>query len=455
MKILGVGDVGRYVRELLEGDDLLADLWVTGEITNLSRSGAGHYYFALKDDQGQLRSVLFRGAALRCGAEPRAGDAVVAHGKVAFYEPNGTCELCVDLLYPSGVGAAQLRFEALRLKLEEEGLFAPERKRALPAFPRRIGLLTSEGGAVVHDVLTVLARRYPLAEVVFAHTAVQGGHAPAEIAAGLARLRAWRAEDGGELDVAIVGRGGGSPEELAAFNDEEVARAVFASPWPIVSAIGHETDFTICDFVADVRAPTPSAAAEMIAPDLQVLEQDVRELAAAAVAAIERELASARDEARRLHERLLLRAPLAQIAQRRQACSDEVERAANGLAHRLARHREQLAARRLQLAALSPTATLARGYGIVSLATDRLDQTGRAIRSTSELGPGQEIEIRLLDGAVDATTTGVRLDRSDSRTPSPPSAPAGRNGATSSAGKADGTDPPARQRTAGSRGGKR
>jgi exodeoxyribonuclease VII large subunit len=402
MQIFQVGEAASYVKELLEADLVLSDLWITGEVTNLTRSGKGHYYFALKDETSQLRSLLFRGNALRCGAEPRAGDAVVAHGRIAFYERNGACEFCVDLLYPGGVGLAQLRFEALRLKLEQEGLFAPERKRPLPEFPRRIGLVTSESGAVLHDVLTILARRYPIAEVVLAHTAVQGDQAPDEIVAALARLAAWRDDDGEGVEVVIVGRGGGSPEELAAFNDERVARALFASPWPVISAVGHETDLTTCDEVADLRAPTPSAAAELVAPDLRLLAQEVADLAAAGRVAIERTLDEAREQLRHAGERLVARSPLTRVALHRQATHTEVERARTALAHQLATARAHLEGRWLQLAALSPGATLARGYSVVNVVGDGV------VRSTRDVASGDALEIRVIDGILDATTTGTR-----------------------------------------------
>lgn len=404
MRVFGVGEIGTYLKDLLGADALLNDLWVGGEVTNVSRSGAGHFYFTLKDETSQLRSVLFRGAAMRCGAEPRAGDQVVAHGKVAFYERGGSCELCVDLLYPSGVGLARLRFEALRLQLEQEGLFADERKRPLPPYPRRIGVVTSEGGAVVHDVLTILARRYPIAEIVFAHSAVQGDHAPAEIVAALGALAQWRGPDGVGLDVVIVGRGGGSPEELAAFNDERVARAIFAGPWPIISAVGHETDVTICDLVADVRAPTPSAAAELVAPSVLELADQLRELVDGARAAIHQALATAQTELRYGRDRLLIHAPLAQITHGRQAARQELRRAQSALGHRLSANREQLGGRRLQLEALSPRGTLARGYGIVNVVGDGV------VRSVYDVAADQALEIRVLDGLIDATTTGVSSD---------------------------------------------
>ena len=228
---------------------------------------------------------------------------------------------------PAGVGEGQLRFEALRLKLEEEGLFAEERKRALPIFPKRIGLVTSETGAVYHDVVTVLSRRFPICQLVFCHSAVQGERAPAELVQALQRLADWRDTDGSPIDVAIVGRGGGAPEELACFNDERLARAIFAAPWPVISAVGHETDYTICDFVADHRAPTPSAAAEMVSPDLSALRLDLADLLARGRITIEQALDAAELDLRRTRDRLMAHSPLTRIARDRQATLDQADRA--------------------------------------------------------------------------------------------------------------------------------
>ncbi|MDP8924791.1 MAG: exodeoxyribonuclease VII large subunit [Chloroflexota bacterium] len=402
MQIFGVEEVGAYIREMFELDDNLADLWVTGEITNFSRSPSGHYYFCLKDATSQLRAVLFRGNAARCGASPRPGDAVVAHGRIDFYQPQGSLQLVVDLLYPAGVGEAHLRFEALRLKLEQEGLFAEERKRPLPPFPRRIGLVTSEGGAVLHDVVNVLSRRYPLVEVVLSHTSVQGDGAPAEIVLALLRLREWTAADGSGVDAVIVARGGGSPEDLACFNDERVARAIFASPWPVVSAVGHETDVTICDFVADLRAPTPSAAAELVAPDLETLRQAVAELVGRGRGCVAQALGEARTELRHARNRLVARSPLAQIAAQRQATDDYAERLRTATLSELRMLREQIEGRRLQLGALSPRATLARGYSIVSRRGDGV------VRSIGDVGAQQPLTIQVTDGEIEATATDVR-----------------------------------------------
>ena len=278
LRIFEVSEVMRHARGLLENDPLLANVWIHGEISSLSPPSAnGHVYFCLREGGSQLNCVLFRKEARRLRIPLEHGQSVIAHGSGTLYEPRSSFQLIADLVEPEGVGLAQLQFDLLRQRLEEEGLFAAERKRPLPQFPRRIGVATSANGAVIHDIVRVLGRRYPLAEVVVAHCTVQGDTAPREIVAALAQLNEYAAarlpdgEQTSAIDVLIVARGGGAPEELAVFNDEAVARAIFASAIPVISAIGHETDYTIADFVADVRAGTPSMAAELVAPDLSVL----------------------------------------------------------------------------------------------------------------------------------------------------------------------------------------
>ncbi len=412
MRVYSVGEVGGYIQQVLGDDEILADVWVTGEITSLTRATSGHLYFTLKDDDGQVRSVMWRSYANRIAASPRAGDAVVAHGRVDFYPPQGSLQLVVDLLYPAGIGEGQLRFEALRLKLEQEGLFAEERKRPLPVFPRRSGLVTSETGAVDHDVVTVLSRRFPICQVVFCHSAVQGDRAPAELVKAIQRLAAWRDADGSTLDVVIVGRGGGSPEELACFNDERLARAIFAAPWPVISAVGHETDFSICDFVADHRAPTPSAAAEMVSPDLIALRQGLEELIERGRITIEQALDATQLDVRRSRDRLMAHSPLTRIARDRQAAHDLGARARLAFDGHVRSLADQLAGRKLQLDALSPRATLDRGYAIVT------SEGGAVVRSAADVSAGDRLAIELADATVDATTTAVHR-----RAPASPAAP--------------------------------
>jgi exodeoxyribonuclease VII large subunit len=267
-RVLEVAELAEYLSVVFEDDAQLQDVWLRGEVSNLYRSAAGHYYFSLKDEAGQIKSILFRGSAQRSTVLPTAGTAVVAHGHMRFYPPQGNCELIADMLFPEGMGLAQMQFEALYRRLQAEGLFDEARKRPLPAFPRRIGVVTSEAGAVIHDLLTVLGRRYPVATIVLAPSAVQGAGAAEQVVTALAALNTWRSDDDEPVDLIVVARGGGSSEDLATFNEEVVVRAIFGSRAPVVSAVGHEVDVTLADLVADLRAPTPSAAAELISPDL-------------------------------------------------------------------------------------------------------------------------------------------------------------------------------------------
>lgn len=375
-RIMEVAQVAEYVSATFEADPLLGDLWLRGEVSNLSRSSAGHYYFCLKDQSGQLRSVLFRGNALRGATVPTAGSTMVAHGRVTFYPPQGAIQLVVDALFPEGIGLAQMQFEALYRRLEAEGLFDAGRKRALPRFPRCIGIATSETGAVIHDLLTVLGRRYPLAHVVLASTVVQGDGAPRGVIRAMESLNAWR--DPATLrgvDLIIVARGGGSAEDLACFNDEGLARAIFASAAPVVSAIGHESDVTLADFVADVRAPTPSAAAEIVAPDILSLRSNVQSLRSRGESRILRAIENGRLNARYARSKLV-----------------------TTLLRRLEIAREQVTSSRLQLEVLNPDATLARGYAIA-------EHMGRVLRTSYGLGAGDTLSVRLSSGSIDACVT--------------------------------------------------
>ena len=268
-----VTDLTRYLRELLESDELLQDVWVKGEVSNFSRPASGHLYFTLKDSSASLRCVMWRNAVIRQSFTPRDGDAIEVHGSISIYEVGGQYQLYADIFRPAGEGALYQEFLRLKAKLEAEGLFAPERKRPIPPKPKRIGIVTSPTGAALQDMLNTLQRRYPLVEVVLAPTPVQGDEAPARIIAALQNVA-----EIAHPDVIILARGGGSIEDLWAFNDERVARAIAASPIPVITGVGHETDFTIADFVADLRAPTPTAAAELATPNQADLRLDLSEL---------------------------------------------------------------------------------------------------------------------------------------------------------------------------------
>ncbi|HNO66739.1 MAG TPA: exodeoxyribonuclease VII large subunit, partial [Tepidiformaceae bacterium] len=257
---LSVSAVVSFLREVLEANEFFSDLWIQGEVSNYSRSQVGHRYFSLKDPQAALRTVLFRDNM--AGFQLKDGERVLAHGRITIYPQRGELQFVADFVRPEGVGILAAKFEELRLRLEAEGLFDPARKRPLPRFPHRIGLVTSPTGAVLQDIRNVLTRRWPLATVILAPALVQGAQAAGQVAAALRQLA--REPD---LDLAIVARGGGSAEDLAAFNDEGVARAIYGFPVPVISGVGHESDVTIADMVADLRAPTPSAAAERAAPD--------------------------------------------------------------------------------------------------------------------------------------------------------------------------------------------
>ncbi|NUQ07394.1 MAG: exodeoxyribonuclease VII large subunit, partial [Anaerolineae bacterium] len=267
---LSVTTLTTYIRAVFEQDNRLQDVWVQGEVSNFRRASSGHLYFTLKDGKAAVRCVVWKSTALRLRTLPKDGDSVLAHGYVSVYEPTGDYQLYADKVRPVGIGDLYAQFERLKAKLDAEGLFDPLRKRPLPAFPHRIGVVTSPEAAAFQDVLNVLRRRFPLAEVVLSPTLVQGADAPPQIVRALERLN--RRAD---IEVILVCRGGGSIEDLWAFNDETVARAVAASRLPVISGVGHEVDFTICDFAADERAATPSAAAEMLTPDIAELRADV------------------------------------------------------------------------------------------------------------------------------------------------------------------------------------
>ena len=391
MQLYTVTEIAQYVKQALDRDAVLRDLWVSGEVSNLIRSAAGHSYFTLRDADSRLRCVLFQGNR---GADLLTdGGAANAHGRISFYEARGELQMYVDLVQPAGLGVLALELERLRVRLEEEGLFDPSRKRPLPPFPRRIGVVTSETGAVLHDIRTVLSRRYPLGELVLCPSAVQGDEAPAQIVDALRTLN-----ETGDVDVIIVARGGGSLEELWAFNTEPVARAIHASHAPVVSAVGHETDVTIADWVADVRAPTPSAAAELVAPDVAVLAADVAILVQHARAIILPALAERSQSVAALAQRM--RGHLPDIPGRRQWTDDLLEQGRRALAAHLTQRREQARGLESQLAALSPLAVLHRGYAVLEHR-----RTGAIVASVGQVGPGDPLRATVGDGQFDVAVT--------------------------------------------------
>ena len=388
-----VSDLTRYIREMLETDYRLQDVWVQGEVSNLSRPGSGHVYFSLKDAGAQIRCVIWRSAAQLMTVALREGEAIVAHGRVSVYEQQGNYQLYVDAVQSAGgIGDLYRQFELLKAKLQAEGLFDAERKRPLPELPRRIGIVTSPTGAAIRDMLNVISRRWPLLEVILAPTQVQGDDAPPQIVAALRRLYARR-----DLDAIIVARGGGSIEDLWAFNDERVARAIVAAPVPVVCGVGHETDFTIADFVADVRAPTPSAAAELVTPSRDDTLLTVDAYAARLKERLQDRLDAARSSLT-MHTRALQHlSPQTRLATIRERLSDLSGSLATALLHTVELWRERVDGQAARLSALGPLAVLERGYAIVTLT-----KTGAIVRSVKQVKSGDRLNVRVTDGEFGA-----------------------------------------------------
>ena len=383
-----VSAVAEYLKASLESDPRLADLMVVGEVSGYRNPSSGHHYFALRDEQSVLRCVMFRGG--RGGQFLSDGSQVICHGRISIYTARGDLQYYVDQVEPDGVGALQKAFEEMRKRLESEGLFESGRKRQLPAMPARIAVITSPTGAVIQDILNVLTRRYPLAEVILIPTAVQGEKAAPEI------VRAFQALNTlDDIDVAIVARGGGSLEDLWSFNEEMVARAIFASNVPVISAIGHETDTTIADLVADVCAPTPSAAAEIVAPATADLAGEVAGYAARIDEIVGRRVADSRSHFELAVDRMNLRVPGTTLP--RQRIDDLLVRARLAGQRLVESSKLRLATVEASLSALGPKKILGRGYTITRLAD------GKAATSVLQFETGDRMAVMFADGSVDAT----------------------------------------------------
>lgn len=388
--------LNRHIRQLLESDYRLSDLWVAGEVSNLSQPASGHLYFSLTDAEASLRCVMWRSQVEALGKLPQDGEAVEVHGLISVYEAGGQYQLYADDLRLAGEGALYREFLRRKERLEREGLFDEARKRALPEWPKRIGVVTSATGAALQDVLNVLGRRYPLPQLILAPTPVQGEAAPGRIAEALAALNRLI-----RPDVILLVRGGGSMEDLWAFNTEEVVRAVVASEAPVVTGIGHETDIILADYAADRRAPTPSAAAELATPDREELALELDELQMALVRGWEQRRQSLRAA---LHERsIALRAlsPQARVASARQQVDELLYRATSRLRHDLGLRRAAVAGLSSTLRAMGPNRVLARGYAVVSRTED-----GAIVRSVEQVTSGAELSVRVSDGVFGARATG-------------------------------------------------
>ena len=387
--------LNQYISALMSRDDILSGIAVRGEISNCKHHTSGHLYFSLKDDGGVLKCVAFRSAASRLTFVPKDGMKVIAFGSVNVYSPAGQYQLYVQSMIPDGKGDLFAAFEQLKAKLEAEGLFDPERKKEIPKFPRTVGVITSSSGAAVEDIINIVTRRYPLAKLILYPVAVQGVEAPPDL------IRAVRYFDAHPTDVVIIGRGGGSMEDLWCFNDEGLAWAIADAQVPIISAVGHETDFTICDFVADLRAPTPSAAAEFAVPDRGELAEKIVSLQQKAVTALRSRARLAETRLARYAESAVMKDPQRILYPYATALAAGEEKLRLAVRQRTdgEKHRLSVLAERLQ--GLSPLAVLARGYGAISSAD------GRLIRHVSDLTTGAEVRIRFTDGTADAQITHV------------------------------------------------
>jgi len=391
--VLSVSQVSRYLKELLETDEVLQDVWVRGEISGCRMYPSGHCYFTLKDAEAQLPCVFFKNARVRSAApELRDGMAIAASGRISLYERDGKLQLYVEDVELIGEGALFLRFEQLKARLAAEGLFDAARKRPIPPSPSVIGIVTSPQAAALRDMLRVLRTRYPLAHVILSPALVQGAEAPAAIAEALDLLN-----EHGEAEVVILGRGGGSIEELWAFNEEVVARAIARSRIPVISGVGHETDFTIADFVADYRASTPTAAAAAAVPDIAEWRAHLLELQQQLTEFMEAFLDVQREELERTRRELLRLDPRYQLERLQQRLDDTSALLQARMQHILSLRLERLRGLALRLHSLSPLLTIARGYAIVRRDADRT-----VITSEQQVQPGDELTIQVTDGHIHA-----------------------------------------------------
>ena len=402
-EVLSVSQVAVHLRELLESNPFLGDLWIVGEVSNRRASTSGHTYFTLKDSKAALNCILFRGHGVSAAGLLENGKTVRAHGRMSFYEPRGSTDFMVDRVLPEGEGELARELERLKARLAAEGLFEESRKRPLPPFPQVIGVVTSPNGAAWQDIQNVLRRRYPLAELLLAPTQVQGLDAAPAIAAALARLDA-----AGRAEVVILARGGGSLEDLWPFNEEEVARAIFRSRSPVVSGVGHETDFTLADYVADRRAPTPSAAAELTTPDGAILRQTAQDWLERSYRGAMRGVADYQEETAALSRRLELGLPDLNGWKRR--VDDLGDAVRLRFRNRLRLARVEVAGLESRLRTLDPAATLRRGFAVV-----QGGDNGPVITAAGQVTAGQALTITVSDGIIPAAVT-------DGATPPPAAA---------------------------------
>lgn len=385
-KIATVSQINGYVKKILDHNIVLNNVWVKGEISNFKRHYSGHLYITLKDESSVLKAVMFRASAQSLNFDPSDGMKVLARGRISVYEAGGSYQLHIEEMIPDGVGELYIAYEQLKKKLEDEGLFSPDHKKPIPAFPKSVGVVTASTGAAVRDIINVITRRYPMAEIVIYPAQVQGAGAAESIVRAIEYFNAVK-----EVDTLIVGRGGGSIEDLWAFNEEITARAIFASEIPVISAVGHETDFTIADFVSDMRAPTPSAAAEIAVPSMLELYNRI----ITDKNRIVRNMTGRIENSRLLLRRFKMRTPRDRIDEYNLRMDSLVKRMAGSVKMRAMSLRRSLAEQAAKLDALSPLQTLSRGYSIPT------KEDGTVIRSVKDMEKGIEFTLRMKDGSAE------------------------------------------------------
>lgn len=396
-QIVEVSQVNEYIKSMLDRDGFLSGLCVRGEISNYKVYPSGHHYFTLKDSGGAIRCVMFKGSAMRLRFRPENGMKVLAAGRVTVFPRDGAYQLYCESLTPDGVGDLYVAFEQLKAKLLAQGLFDPNHKKPLPAYPHRIAIITSSAGAAVHDMLRILGKRYPLAKVMLLPVRVQGAEAPAEIVGAIRYANRWQL-----ADVIITGRGGGSMEDLWAFNDERVAQAIYASEIPVISAVGHEPDVTISDFVADLRAATPSNAAELVAPDQAELRERIGSLQSRMAHCMTRQLNLSRQRLDSVKEKRVLQSPLNYLQDKR-LLLDYHQKQLSACAQRLLAAKKQHFIRLTAgLEAMSPLKVLARGYSMTR------DKNGKVVTNAASLQTGDAITVTLQTGELEATVQTIQ-----------------------------------------------
>lgn len=390
-RILTVNGLNEYVKMLIDGNPVLSNIYVRGEISNLNYHSSGHYYFSLKDENARVSAVMFKSAVIKLKFRPENGMKVVLHGRVSVYPRDGAYQLYATSLEPDGVGALTLAYEQLKRKLETEGLFRADLKKPLPKIPSAVGIITSPTGAAVRDIINVCGRRFPFAKLVLFPSLVQGEGAEADLIRGIKYFN-----DSRSVDVIIIGRGGGSIEDLWAFNSEALAREIFRCDIPVISAVGHETDFTICDFVSDKRAPTPSAAAELAVPESEELKRKFGNVVSRMQTLTEAKLKSHRQMLKMLSERRALTQPSAYIDDKRMMLISLTKELESSVNYKLTAEKQKFARLSSVLEAVSPLKVISKGYSAV------FKDGGKLVKSVDDLNEGDDVSFKLTDGSINA-----------------------------------------------------